>query len=643
VYPHVCVSGIATGSVLFIVFACFSAMGLYLLSCSARTVGISPSSYYVVAHAALPNWTLAVDLAVAIKCFGVATSYLIVIGNLMPDAMRGILPHDSTSVLLNRHFWITIASIAIAPLAAQRSFSSLKYTATLAIGFVSFLVTMVFAYAVVPQLRSETCAGSGRSCDKRHDVWAFGTVSQVLRVLSIFVFAFTCHQNIFSVCNEIKAPTQQRVNTVILLAISAAVCVHLVLAWGAYSTFGSGVAANILGNYPHGALLTCARVCVSLLVATGYPLQAHPSRRSLLTVVQTVRANYRRRKREQNVYSALPAHSTSVDNSSGNHSSSIDVHSSSNGSLNTSYRNSSSNGGSSGRITSSSVSPMRKTTNHQSALQHIPPLHTSSKQSSELPLYDATQQLAKRRRSQNSKTDDSIGGSGSMNNSHHGVSSSSRATHSHSSHELQALMMQGNTSSSACSSPVMRKSPRDSRHFSATASGGRSNDVSLRRNTSGASNGKPKRGDSYFSDETADGVTAANGNVSHSSSSLTAAASNSALGYVHHDRDSSSSDDDMSPDSASQAMFMTITVAFVLSTYVIAMAVADLGIVLEIVGATGSTIISYILPGSTYLSLHPIVKGKFQSMRLFASVQLVVGCIIMPVCLFFVIRGEGSH
>jgi amino acid permease len=619
-------------------------MGLYLLSCSARTVGISPSSYYVVAHAALPNWTLAVDLAVAIKCFGVATSYLIVIGNLMPDAMRGILPHDSASVLLNRHFWITVASIAIAPLAAQRSFSSLKYTATLAIGFVSFLVTMVFAYAVVPQLRTETCAGSGRSCDKRHDVWAFGSVSAVLRVLSIFVFAFTCHQNIFSVCNEIKAPTQQRVNTVILMAISTAVGVHLVLSWCAYSTFGSGVAANILENYPHGALLTCARVCVSSLVATGYPLQAHPSRRSLLTVVQTVRAHYRRREREQNVYSSLASHSTSVDiNNGGNHSNSLAVHSSSSSSLNGSYRNSSNSGnGNSARVTSSSVSPMRKPSNHQSALQHVPPLHTSSKQSTELPLYDATQQLAKRRRSQNSKTDDSSGGGG-MNNSHHG-----RVVQSNSTHELQALM-QG-ASSSACSSPVMRKSPRDSRHFSTTASGGRSNDVSLRRNTSSASNGKvSKRGDSYFCDETGDSVTAGNGNASHISSSSTAAVSgSSATGYVHYDRDSSisqgnNSDDDMSPDSASQAMFLTITVVFVLSTYVIAMAVADLGVVLEIVGATGSTIISYILPGSTYLALHPMIKGKFQSMRLFASIQLVVGCIIMPVCLFFVIRGDRSH
>jgi amino acid permease len=623
-------------------------MGLYLLSCSARTVGISPSSYHVVAQAALPSWTLAVDLAVAIKCFGVATSYLIVIGNLMPDAMRGILPHDSNSVLLNRHFWITVASIAIAPLAAQRSFSSLKYTATLAIGFVSFLVTMVFAYAVVPELRTETCAGSGRSCDKRHDVRAFGSVSAVLRVLSIFVFAFTCHQNIFSVFNEIKAPTQQRVNTVILMAISTAVGVHLVLSWCAYSTFGSGVAANILENYPHGALLTCARVCVSLLVATGYPLQAHPSRRSLLTVVQTVRAHYRRRKREQNIYSALASHSTSVDINNGNHSNSLDVHSSSSSSLNGSYRNSSSKGnGNSNRVASSSVSPMRKPSNHQSALQHIPPLHTSSKQSTELPLYDATQQLAKRRRSQNSKIDDSSsGGGGGMNNSHHG-----RVVHSNSTHELQALM-QG-ASSSACSSPVMRKSPRDSRHhFSTTASGGRSNDVSLRRNTSSGNNGKvvSKRGDSYFCDESGDGATAGNGNASHiSSSSSTAAVSgSSATGYVHYDRDSSisqgnSSDDDMSPDSASQAMFTTITVAFVLSTYVIAMAVSDLGVVLEIVGATGSTIISYVLPGSTYLALHPMIKGKFQSMRLFASIQLVVGCIIMPVCLFFVIRGERSH
>jgi amino acid permease len=37
------------------------------------------------------------------------------------------------------------------------------------------------------------------------------THTDTLKYMSVFVFSFTCHQNIFFVCNEIKDNTQVRV------------------------------------------------------------------------------------------------------------------------------------------------------------------------------------------------------------------------------------------------------------------------------------------------------------------------------------------------------------------------------------------------------------------------------------------------
>jgi amino acid permease len=48
------------------------AHGLVLLSKSAQMVGL-PSSFYSVAAVAVPSYTILIDLAVALKCFGVAT------------------------------------------------------------------------------------------------------------------------------------------------------------------------------------------------------------------------------------------------------------------------------------------------------------------------------------------------------------------------------------------------------------------------------------------------------------------------------------------------------------------------------------------------------------------------------------------
>ena len=76
-------SGFVVGSILLIIAALFSANGLRLLTLSAEKVGIRPdrpASFYVIASAAMPEFTLLIDVAVGLKCFGVATGYFITVG-----------------------------------------------------------------------------------------------------------------------------------------------------------------------------------------------------------------------------------------------------------------------------------------------------------------------------------------------------------------------------------------------------------------------------------------------------------------------------------------------------------------------------------------------------------------------------------
>ena len=80
--------------------------------------------------------------------------------------------------------------------------------------------------------------------------------------------------------------------------------------------------------------------------------------------------------------------------------------------------------------------------------------------------------------------------------------------------------------------------------------------------------------------------------------------------------------------------FVTITLVFLLGSLYLALAVKDLGVVLAIVGATGSTLVSYILPGLCYVLLHrregPVWK------RWVAVAQCGLGLLIMPLCLMVV-------
>lgn len=52
-------------------------------------------------------------------------------------------------------------------------------------------------------------------------------------------------------------------------------------------------------------------------------------------------------------------------------------------------------------------------------------------------------------------------------------------------------------------------------------------------------------------------------------------------------------------------LFNAITISFLFCSFTITMVVSDLGLVLGVVGATGLTMVCYILPGIVYIKLYP--------------------------------------
>ena len=308
------------GLILLVVCATLSAMSLHLLTlCASRTA--KPSSFYAVAEIVAPGYALLIDMAVALKCFGVATSYLIVIGDLMPDVMQEL---NITGIWLHRSSWVVIGFLVVAPLSFFDSLNAFKWTSTVSLIFIAIIAAVVIAYALPSYSGLNPCLGFTTASDREVDATAItrhhhhhyyhhrslsvlsdvgmgwtgtwrthshnittpafsyaagspgsysppemtpktshasrslfttpfgllwgGTGSfpslvsdpksiltspkalmnaayqgcigdilafvdhphTILRVLPIFVFGFTCQQNIFSVVNELRMPTQQR-------------------------------------------------------------------------------------------------------------------------------------------------------------------------------------------------------------------------------------------------------------------------------------------------------------------------------------------------------------------------------------------------------------------------------------------------
>lgn len=147
------------------------------------------STFYSVAHAAMPKLTTVIDVAVAIKCFGVATSYLVVIGDLMPEVMEQMGAPDRAA---SRILWVAVGFSLVVPLSFLRSLDSLKFTSLLSLFFVGFLTFLIMLYS--------TDAEGLDPCTDLNDDECIGDTSnfifdvETMKVLSIFVFGFTCHQ-----------------------------------------------------------------------------------------------------------------------------------------------------------------------------------------------------------------------------------------------------------------------------------------------------------------------------------------------------------------------------------------------------------------------------------------------------------------
>lgn len=82
--------------------------GLYLQSQCARYIDRGSASFANLSKLTYPNLSVVFDGAIAIKCFGVGVSYLIIIGDLMPGVIQGFSERGAEiGFLVDRQFWIT--------------------------------------------------------------------------------------------------------------------------------------------------------------------------------------------------------------------------------------------------------------------------------------------------------------------------------------------------------------------------------------------------------------------------------------------------------------------------------------------------------------------------------------------------------
>ncbi|KZW01220.1 putative AVT6-involved in amino acid efflux from the vacuole [Exidia glandulosa HHB12029] len=275
-------AGIIPGIITCIFSGSVAFLGLYLLSRCATRTAHRHASFFAVAQLTYPSAAVFFDLAIAIKCFGVSISYLIIIKGLMPNVVASLYhvltppEQHPPAWTLDGRIWITLFMAILVPLCFLRKLDSLRHTSYVALFSVAYLVTVVIVCFVKPP----------QGIEEPGPIYLVHFTPGFVSTFPVQVFAFTCAQNLFPIFNELWTNNQKRLNVVIGASIGSAVVTYEVIAVLGYLTFGSKVGANIIAMYPSTSLFIAGgQLAITVLVLFSYPLQVHPCRNCLDKVV----------------------------------------------------------------------------------------------------------------------------------------------------------------------------------------------------------------------------------------------------------------------------------------------------------------------------------------------------------------------
>ncbi|MCJ1338445.1 hypothetical protein MMC09_003733 [Bachmanniomyces sp. S44760] len=261
--------GILLGTFIILWSGLTAGFGLYLQTRCAKYLDRGSASFFALSQITYPNAAVIFDFAIAIKCFGVGVSYLIIIGDLMPGVVLGFSENAASfPFLVDRHFWVTGFMLVVIPLSFLRRLDSLKYTSVIALISIGYLVILVVAHF----FKGDTMAERGPI---RFVRW-----QSAIATLSSFPVIM------FSILNEIADNSHFRTTSVVTGSIGSAAFLYILVAITGYLSFGNNVAGNIVGMYPPSVTATIGKAAIVVLVMFSYPLQVHPCRASVDAVLK---------------------------------------------------------------------------------------------------------------------------------------------------------------------------------------------------------------------------------------------------------------------------------------------------------------------------------------------------------------------
>lgn len=271
-------AGVIPGTFTCMFSGATTGFGLYLFSRAAARAPHRRASFFAMAELTYPKAAIFIDAAIAIKCFGISISYLMIVKSLLPRVIAAIhhrVASPNTRLpdwALSSHVWLCFIMSILAPLSFMRHLNSFRYVSYIAILATAYLVVFV-VYGYLNPLEGAPKPGK---------IWLVHFTPAFLSTFPVQVLAFTCAQNFFPIYNELIDNTQARMNIVIGTSIGFSLGIYEIIGLFGYLTFGSKVGANIIAMYPSSsALVAGGQLAIAILVMSSYPIMVPTCRTCL--------------------------------------------------------------------------------------------------------------------------------------------------------------------------------------------------------------------------------------------------------------------------------------------------------------------------------------------------------------------------
>lgn len=261
--------GFAIATIISVVAASISFFGLLLYLFCMQKIGPG-STFSSLAIKSYLKSSMFSNLIICLKCIGVAISYLVIIRQLLPIIFKYFVP---SVTFITPKIYLLLHLLLISPLAYLNEISKLKYTSICGLLCIVIVICVSFyRYLNVSNISEDVVSISPI------------TISWITGIGKV-IFSFTCHQNIFSVHNELRDRDIKKSSFLALYTVLTALFVYLIFGYLNYFVYGSLVNVNILETYPEDKLTILMQVLYVIVMGFSYPLQIHPCKFYMIQMI----------------------------------------------------------------------------------------------------------------------------------------------------------------------------------------------------------------------------------------------------------------------------------------------------------------------------------------------------------------------